>query len=81
VGIKGSGRPRSPTIDRWGALVLPALVFLVVFFLAPLVTMSFRSITDPSDAGLSNYTAFFAQEANLRALRNTFWIAFISTLT
>jgi putative spermidine/putrescine transport system permease protein len=76
-----SGRRRGPALDRWGVLALPALVFLVAFFLAPLVTMSVRSFTDPPDAGLSNYVAFFDQEANLRVLRNTFWIAFISTVT
>ncbi len=81
VGIERPGRPRGPAVDRWALLVLPALVFLVVFFLAPLVTMSIRSVTDPPDAALSNYARFFEQSANLRALGNTFWIAFISTLT
>jgi putative spermidine/putrescine transport system permease protein len=81
VEIERPGRMRGPARDRWALLVLPALVFLVVFFLAPLATMSIRSFTDPPDAGLSNYTEFFRQEANLRALRNTFWIAFLSTLT
>jgi ABC-type spermidine/putrescine transport system permease subunit I len=56
-------------------------VFLVVFFVAPLVTMSLRSVTDPPDAGLSNYVKFFDQAANLRVLTNTFWIALLSTLT
>ena len=79
--IERPGRLRGLARDRWAVLVLPALVFLVVFFLAPLVTMSIRSITDPPNAGLSNYTEFFGQDANLRALRNTFWIAFLSTLT
>jgi ABC-type spermidine/putrescine transport system permease subunit I len=80
-GIERPGRPRGPALDRWAVLVLPAVVFLVVFFLAPLVTMSLRSLTDPPDAGLSNYAKFFGQEAYLRVLGNTFWIAFISTLT
>lgn len=80
-GIEPPGRPRGPARDRWAVLVVPALVFLVLFFLAPLVTMSLRSVTDPPDAGLSNYIQFFEGNANLRALRTTFWIAFISTLT
>jgi len=80
-GIDRPGRLRGPAVDRWAVLVLPAVVFLVVFFLAPLVTMSLRSVTDPPDAGLSNYTKFFGQEAYLRVLTNTFWIAFISTVT
>ena len=67
--------------NRWSLLVLPAVVFLTVFFLAPLVTMSIRSVTDPPDAGLSNYARFFADEAFLRVLVNTFWIALVSTVT
>jgi putative spermidine/putrescine transport system permease protein len=79
--IERPGRPRGPALDRWAILVLPAVLFLVVFFLAPLVTMSLRSFTDPPGAGFSNYAKFFDQAANLRVLGNTFWIAFISTLT
>ena len=53
------GRLRGLAVNRWSLLVLPAVVFLVVFFLAPLVQMSVRSVTDPPDAGLSNYAKFF----------------------
>jgi putative spermidine/putrescine transport system permease protein len=80
-GIERPGRRRGPALDRWAVLVVPVVVFLVVFFIAPLITMSLRSLTDPPDAGLSNYAKFFNQEANLRVLGNTFWIAGISTLT
>jgi putative spermidine/putrescine transport system permease protein len=80
-GIDRPGRLRGPAVDRWSVLVLPAVVFLVVFFLAPLVMMSLRSLTDPPGAGLSNYAAFFNQAANLRVLGNTLWIAFLSTVT
>ena len=81
AGIEQPGRKRGPALDRWAVLVVPVVVFLVVFFLAPLVTMSLRSVTDPPDAGLSNYARFFDQAANLRVLTNTFWIALLSTLT
>lgn len=77
----GDRRPRGLAGNRWSLLVLPAAVFLTVFFLAPLVLMSLRSVTDPVDAGLSNYSRFFAEEAYLRVLTNTFWIALISTIT
>jgi putative spermidine/putrescine transport system permease protein len=82
----GAGDRSRPTIrvltaNRWSLLVLPAAVFLLVFFLAPLVLMSLRSVTDPVGAGLSNYEKFFAQEAYLRVLTNTFWIAVLSTVT
>lgn len=72
------GRPR---VNRWALLILPAAVFLVAFFLAPLLIMSLRSVTDPPGAGLANYERFFAQAAYVRVLTNTFWIAAISTVT
>ena len=79
----GRSRPslRGLAGNRWSLLVLPAVVFLAVFFLAPLVTMSLRSLTDPQDAGLSNYARFFGDEAYLRVLINTFWIALVSMVT
>jgi ABC-type spermidine/putrescine transport system permease subunit I len=82
LGTPGSGLLfRRLRTNRWSLLVVPGIVFLVVFFLAPLILMALRSFTDPPDAGVSNYTRFFAEEAYLRVLRNTFWIAFISTVT
>jgi putative spermidine/putrescine transport system permease protein len=65
--------------DRWSLLALPAVAFLVLFFLVPLVAMSVRSVTDPADAGLSNYQKFFEQAAYVRVLTNTFWIAALAT--
>jgi putative spermidine/putrescine transport system permease protein len=82
----GAGNRPRPSVrvlpaNRWSLLVLPAAVFLLAFFLAPLLLMSLRSVTDPVGAGLSNYEKFFAQEAYLRVLTNTFWIAALSTVT
>jgi putative spermidine/putrescine transport system permease protein len=83
----GKARSRSwPSLagvraDRWGLLVVPAVVFLAAFFLIPLVAMSFRSVTDPVGAGLSNYERFFAEAAYVRVLTNTFWIAALATAT
>jgi putative spermidine/putrescine transport system permease protein len=65
--------------NRWALLVLPAAAFLAIFFLAPLIEMSTRSVTEPVGAGLSNYTRFFEQEAYVRVLANTFWIALLTT--
>ena len=42
--------------------------------------MSVRSVTDPADAGLSNYQKFFEQAAYVRVLTNTFWIAGLATV-
>lgn len=66
--------------NRWSWLVVPAVVFLVTFFLIPLLAMTLRSVTDPPGAGLSNYEQFFGEEAYVRVLTNTFWIAILATL-
>jgi ABC-type spermidine/putrescine transport system permease subunit I len=66
--------------DRWSWLVIPATVFLAAFFVVPLITMGVRSVTDPVGAGLANYQQFFAEEAYVRVLLNTFWIAVLATL-
>ena len=66
--------------DGWSLLALPAVVFLGVFFLVPLVAMSLRSVTDPPGAGLANYEQFFAEAAYVRILMTTFWIALLATV-
>jgi putative spermidine/putrescine transport system permease protein len=67
--------------DRWSLLAIPAVVFLVAFFLVPLAAMSVRSVTDPAGAGLSNYEQFFGEAAYIRVLTNTFWIAVLATVS
>jgi putative spermidine/putrescine transport system permease protein len=79
------GRPSGgPLVNRWAALAIPVLVFLLVGFLAPLVIMAARSVTDlPAGSEgdpLTNFRRFFGGEANLRVLGNTFFIAGLSTL-
>jgi len=51
--------------DGWGLLVLPALVFLLVFFVLPIALMIWRSFTDP---GISNYVEFFTTPLYARVL-------------
>jgi len=78
------GRPRPLRLPQWlrfdggGALVLPLLLFLILIFVAPLVVMLSRSLTDPS-LGLQNYRDLFANSVYLRVLGNTFLIATIVT--
>src|SRR5919198_534630 len=77
-------RPGGPIANRWAALAVPAIVFLLVGFLVPLIVIASRSVTEfprGSEPGLlANYQRFFAGEANVRVLGNTFWIAGLSTL-
>jgi putative spermidine/putrescine transport system permease protein len=80
-----AGRPGGgPLVNRWAALAIPVLVFLLVCFLVPLVIMALRSVTDLPKGSegdpLINFKRFFGGEANLRVLGNTFWIAGLSTL-
>ena len=80
-----AGRPGGGLlVNRWAALAIPVLVFLLVCFLAPLAIMAVRSVTDlPAGSEgdpLTNFRRFFGGEANLRVLGNTFWIAGLSTL-
>ena len=84
AGTVATARPRSGRrlglfVNRWAILALPAVGFLLVFFLVPLVAMSSRSVTEPVGAGLDNFARFFGGEGNLRILRNTFWVATIAT--
>jgi putative spermidine/putrescine transport system permease protein len=72
-----------PLVNRWAVLSVPVLAFLLVCFLVPLVIMSARSITElpaGADDPLTNFRRFFGQEANLRVLGNTFWIAAVSSI-
>ena len=77
-------RAGGPIVNRWALLTLPVLAFLLVAFLVPLVVIGTRSVTDfPArvEPGLiANYQRFFAGEANVRVLANTFWIAGLSTI-
>ena len=67
-------------VNRWVWLGIPTIAFLVVFFIAPLVLMSLRSVSDPPNAGLANYKEFFASQADVRVLGTTFYIATVSTV-
>ena len=66
-------------------LAVPVLVFLIICFAVPLGIMAVRSVTDlpPGSEGdpLANFRRFFEGEANLRVLRNTFFVAAVSTLS
>jgi putative spermidine/putrescine transport system permease protein len=77
-------RAGGPLVNRWAVLAIPVLAFLVVGFLAPLLIMVVRSLTDlPAGSEgdpLANFRRFFGGEANLRVLGNTFWIAGVSTI-
>lgn len=74
-----AARRRPRLLDGWGLLVLPLVVFLLVVFVVPLVTILARSFTDPT-TGLDNYRDFFSSPVYLDVLGNTFRISGLVTL-
>ncbi len=75
-----AGSRRGPLFSRWGLLAMPLVGFLTVVFLVPMALMVIRSVTDPPGVGLGNYAEFFASEADVRVLGNTFYIASVVTI-
>ena len=82
----GAGAPpaaeRRPALSqRWKGSrnLLPALLFLGLFFFAPLISLLLRGVLEPVP-GLGNYEQLFANSAYARVLFNTFSVAGLVTL-
>ncbi|MBO1900849.1 ABC transporter permease [Leucobacter weissii] len=73
------GRKRGARNWRPLLLLVPAFVIVSLFFLAPLVDVFIRSVTDPVP-GLQNYVWLFTTEANLAVVVRTFGTAFLVTV-
>ncbi|WP_028634434.1 ABC transporter permease [Pseudomonas parafulva] len=74
--------PRRASLgQRWKGSrnLLPALLFLGLFFFAPLVGLLLRGVLEPTP-GLGNYEQLFANSAYARVLFNTFSVAGLVTL-
>ena len=67
--------------QRWRGSrnLLPALIFLGLFFFAPLIGLLLRGVLEPTP-GLGNYEQLFANSAYSRVLLNTFSVAGMVTL-
>ncbi|MBA5707613.1 ABC transporter permease [Pseudomonas fulva] len=75
-------RPRRASLSQpWKGSrnLLPALLFLGLFFFAPLVGLLLRGVLEPTP-GLGNYEQLFANSAYARVLFNTFSVAGLVTL-
>lgn len=74
-------RVRRRSLKNWRPLLLliPAFVIVTLFFLAPLIDVFIRSITDPQP-GLQNYVWLFTTEANINVIIRTFVTAIVVTL-
>ena len=65
------------------ALVLPLTLFLVLFYLSPIVLMVITSLSpggDGSGLSLSQYVKFFGDGFNLKVLWETVWLGIKTTL-
>jgi putative spermidine/putrescine transport system permease protein len=81
AGAPGTTPRRASLSQRWKGSrnLLPALLFLGVFFFAPLVGLLLRGVLEPTP-GLGNYEQLFANSAYARVLFNTFSVAGVVTL-
>jgi putative spermidine/putrescine transport system permease protein len=73
------GKRKGPKNWRPFLLLIPAFVIVSLFFLAPLIDVFIRSVTDPQP-GLQNYVWLFTTEANLNVVIRTFGTAILVTI-
>lgn len=78
-GVSAVVRPSLRQRWRGAGNLVAALVFLGVFFFAPLIGLLLRGVLEPVP-GLGNYQALFANSAYSRVLLNTFSVAGLVTL-
>ncbi|MDQ0390282.1 ABC transporter permease [Labrys monachus] len=69
--------PRSRRTSGLGPVV-PALAFLLLFFVVPVLALLLRSLLEPQP-GLQNYAEIFGSTTYLRVFANTFLVAAIVT--
>ena len=65
-----------PSGIRW---TLPALIFLMLFFVVPVVALLLRSVTEPQ-LGLSNYATLLGSSTYLKIFVNTFLVSALVTV-
>lgn len=75
----GSSRPARLALWKGSLPLLPALLFLTLCFLAPLIGLLLRGVLEPTP-GLANYETLFANSSYAKVLFNTFSVAGLVTL-
>ncbi len=83
AGASGGRRASRPwrsraNLSAW-TLSAPAVLFIAVLFVYPLLDVVVISFTDPT-LSLVNYREFFSSPLYSRVLGNTFWFAFMVTV-
>jgi len=75
--ISGAGRKWAMRGNALGYMA-PALILILVFFVAPVVALLLRSVTEPH-LGLQNYAELLGTTTYLRIFMNTFLVAGVVT--
>ncbi|MGW4796309.1 ABC transporter permease, partial [Nonomuraea sp. NPDC004297] len=70
-----SARPKG-----WGALALPAVLFITVVYVLPLGMLLLRSVVNEEEPGLGAYTRLLADPGFLTVLRNTALLSLLSAV-
>jgi ABC-type spermidine/putrescine transport system permease subunit I len=78
--VRPRGGIRRRAATRWLWLIAPAILFLAIFYLWPVLTIAIRSLTEPDGFSLTNYRRFFESEAFLRVMLNTIRTAAVVTV-
>ncbi|BDG72427.1 ABC transporter permease [Roseomonas fluvialis] len=73
--MTAAGRPAL----GWWLLILPALLLLLVFYVAPILQVLAISVTEP-EPGLGNYERIFTSESVQRVILTTLRICLITTV-
>ena len=76
--IREISRPSRATVSGW-TLAAPAMLFILVLFVYPLIEIVAISFTDPK-LSFGNYVEFFSSTLYSRVLLRTVWTAFLVTL-
>jgi ABC-type spermidine/putrescine transport system permease subunit I len=71
---------RATRANRWGWLVLPALIFLAAFFIWPLTYVVIESFKDP-DPGFENYARLVSSPIVFVSFLTTIQTALVATIT
>ena len=67
-------------VNRIALLAVPGLAYLAVIYALPLLLLLAKSIRTPDGLSFGEYTAFFADDYNIRVLWRTLRVATLTTL-
>lgn len=79
IAIEGPPAPGRRFAFGPGWMVLPAMVLVLVVFVAPVLSLLLRSVTEP-EFGLQNYAALLGSTTYLRIFINTFLVSALVTV-